>query len=698
MPHGGTHQDNAVVDGSVTRSVETNGSRRDGPQLAQQFLPENGDVIPRRKNKLFSVCLFILVVEMCERLCYYTVQGSQRNFLEIVGPERENHTRGMTAASAISISSCWSMLSYVSCLAGGYIADNRLGRYWTIFWFVQLYILGVVMIAVAAFPSVLSTDISLPLYLLGALVLVSIGTGAIKPNVMNFGADQFDASDPVEQQQQKSFFSYFYLTINIGVVGAFGYVTNLATSESTEADPGDGYFKSYTISAAAMTVAFVVYAAGTPLYTAKGRAVRIPMASVIMRQLWSSAKRSCVAAGSVLGWIIMPLAMVVVLSGSLLTSFPEISKDVMWAGMGLTVLSCGLLIAAHLKNDYIAPLSGTDVAPGLITSAEIRQAMACIPIIVCVNVGFNIPYNAMNNAYPVQACQMDTRVFGNQLNGSFFTLGDAFAIIVFVPILENAVYPALTRLRGGRPVTRWAKYTTGFMFGIAANVAAIVIERKRRDMSTGDNPDFVPCPEDLLGTNSCKGSWLLSKCSPNASIPMTAMSSFWTLIPMTLTGIGEILINPVIYQFVFEAAPRRLRSIVQALNLVAAGAVSNAITAALSPLVPENLNDGNIDWYFYANIISAAVMLVVYWFVAAYGEADSEATSSAPAGVVASMVASEQRGASLLGSQYGGPGQVPQWAQTPSLTSSGREGALLAPRGGSFPQRPQATSDQQPML
>merc|ERR550537_599065 len=98
------------------------------------------------------------------------------------------------------------------------------------------------------------------------------------------------------------------------------------------------------------------------------------------------------------------------------------------------------------------------------------------------------------------------------------------------------------------------------------------------------------------------------------------MSAFWTLVPMTLTGIGEILVNPVVYQFVFEEAPSRLRSIVQALNLVAAGAVSNAITAALSPLVPDDLNTGNIDVYFYANILLAAIMLVSYWFVAAYGE------------------------------------------------------------------------------
>ncbi|CAJ1445560.1 unnamed protein product [Effrenium voratum] len=93
---------------------------------------------------------------------------------------------------------------------------------------------------------------------------------------------------------------------------------------------------------------------------------------------------------------------------------------------------------------------------------------------------------------------------------------------------------------------------------------------------------------------------------------MTNMSAFWTAIPMFLTGAGEILVNPVVYQYVFEEAPAPLRSMLQALNLVAAGSISNAITAALSPLVPENLNDGHLVYFFYANCILAVLALLVF--------------------------------------------------------------------------------------
>merc|ERR1712217_985636 len=98
---------------------------------------------------------------------------------------------------------------------------------------------------------------------------------------------------------------------------------------------------------------------------------------------------------------------------------------------------------------------------------------------------------------------------------------------------------------------------------------------------------------------------------------MTDMSSFWTFIPMLLTGMGEILVNPGGYSYVFEAAPKRLVSVVQALNLVAAGAISNAITASFSPLVPEDFNVGNLNHYFCANMAIVLTMLLVYFrFVA----------------------------------------------------------------------------------
>lgn len=52
--------------------------------------------------------------------------------------------------------------------------------------------------------------------LVGALAVIALGTGGIKPNVSAFGADQFDEKDPQDKREKESFFNWFYLAINIG--------------------------------------------------------------------------------------------------------------------------------------------------------------------------------------------------------------------------------------------------------------------------------------------------------------------------------------------------------------------------------------------------------------------------------------------------------------------------------------------------
>jgi len=352
------------------------------------------------------------------------------------------------------------------------------------------------------------------------------------------------------------------------------------------------------------------------------------MLSKIRNYLAYTAKQNMKGKLSVLGWVLLPIYMIVTVVGALLTAMPDLAGILLWVAMGLASVSCVLLIVVHISNDFITELPGSvHLTLDTVTLEDVKAAMACMPEIFAINVGFNIPYNAMNNAFPAQACQMDSRIGGIQLNGSFFSLGDALAIIVLVPIIEQFIYPFLTKCRGGVPVSRWAKYTAGFALAIIANGIGVIIEQTRRDMSEGPDPSFVACPKDFLNVlgkcTTCTGTdppdckrYLLSQCSPDASLPMTDMSAFWTFLPMFLIGAGEILVNPVIYQYVFDEAPPKLRSMVQAMNLIAQGAISNVFTAALGPLIPTNFNEGFLVYYFYVNIGLAIILLVAYWLVA----------------------------------------------------------------------------------
>lgn len=572
------------------------------------------------KNKLWTVCIFILAVEMCERLCYYTIGGTQRYFLMDV-------PHGYNSGSAAAVNASFAMLAYLSCFLGGNLADNRLGRYKTIMVFGIVYFIGTVLVAVSA------KMLSIPLYLVGCMVFVAVGTGAIKPNVMNFGASQYDADDPEEEQQQKAFFSYFYLMINVGSAVAYVYLVNLATgtitydNEGQVISLGNGFFLAFTIAAVSMGLAILFFVLGSCRYKKEPRVVHKPLLRIVCRYLVNSW-RCPQGILSLLGWLLMPVYFTVNLVGSIMSS--DMISNISFL---LTLISSLMLVLGHLRNNWIKELPTPDPEAG-ISLSEVKKALAMVPQILLVNIGFNICYNAMNGAYPAQACQMDLRIGGNtQLNGSFTNLGDCVAIIIGVPLFESAIYPAIAKWKGRQP-SRKSKFVAGFFFAILANIVACVIEYVRATKG------FVP------------GNAGLSKCAPSGlDIHMSDMSCWWAFVPMMLTGFGEILVNPVIYQFAFERSPPQLMSFVQALNLVSQGAISNALTGPLTAkLLPDNLNyfsdsklagkgpSGNVTYLFYTNAAIGVVCLVLYLIVSKVDDVPDE--GSEPRQVHESLVRS----------------------------------------------------------
>merc|ERR1719482_1167628 len=72
----------------------------------------------RTFNGLPVVCLSILVVELCERLAFYTFTGTQEFFLEHVGYTL-SQAGGLNAAMS-TLCMCWALLA-------GWVADVGLG-------------------------------------------------------------------------------------------------------------------------------------------------------------------------------------------------------------------------------------------------------------------------------------------------------------------------------------------------------------------------------------------------------------------------------------------------------------------------------------------------------------------------------------------------------------------------------------------
>merc|ERR1719498_654314 len=121
--------------------------------------------------------------------------------------------------------------------------------------------------------------------------------------------------------------------------------------------PGSGYFKAFMIAAGAMTIAILAFVIGTPKYTAKGGVVRTPMLSVMRSHLAEAARQTTKGKIAALGWCLIPISMVVVLLGSILGSASkEVSNEMTYVAMGLTVTCVFILVVVHVFNNWLPRL------------------------------------------------------------------------------------------------------------------------------------------------------------------------------------------------------------------------------------------------------------------------------------------------------------------------------------------------------
>lgn len=91
-----------------------------------------------------------------------------------------------------------------------------------------------------------------------SVYLIALGNGGYQPNIATFGADQFDGEDPKEGHSKVSFFSYFYLALNLG---------SLFSNTVLDYFEDEGLWTlGFWASAGSASIALVLFLIGTPRY------------------------------------------------------------------------------------------------------------------------------------------------------------------------------------------------------------------------------------------------------------------------------------------------------------------------------------------------------------------------------------------------------------------------------------------------
>ena len=157
------------------------------------------------------------------------------------------HRLGFAEEDASAAMHAFIAACYLLPLAGGWVADNLLGKYWTIVGFSIPYILGHVILGVETVP-----------FLVTALSLLAMGAGVIKPNISTLMGLTYDQQRPGQEKLRSDSFAMFYGAINVGAA--------ISSFAMPWIRSRYGYQLAFLFPAGLMVISFFIFAMGKRHY------------------------------------------------------------------------------------------------------------------------------------------------------------------------------------------------------------------------------------------------------------------------------------------------------------------------------------------------------------------------------------------------------------------------------------------------
>ncbi|KAH7656141.1 Proton-dependent oligopeptide transporter family protein [Dioscorea alata] len=541
----------------------------------------HGNPVLKHRTGNWRACPFILGNECCERLAYYGISTNLVTYLT-----KKLHQGNVAAARNVTT---WQGTCYLTPLIGAVLADAYWGRYWTIAVFSTIYFVGMGTLTLSASVPAFkpsgcvasvcpeATAVQYTIFFLG-LYLIALGTGGIKPCVSSFGADQFDDTDVNERIKKGSFFNWFYFSINIGAL--------ISSSLLVWVQDNCGWGLGFGIPTLFMGLAIGSFFCGTPLYR-------------FQKPGGSPLTRMCqVVVASVRKWSVpVPLDSSVLYE--LETSAIEGSRKIEHSD--------------ELKFlDKAATLSDSDVKTQSFTNAwrlctvtqveELKILVRMFPIWAS-GILFSAVYAQISTMFVEQGMVMDTSIGSFTIPPASLSTFDVVSVIVWVPIYDRIIVPIARKFTGKeRGFSELQRMGIGLFISILSMIAAAVVEIWRLQIARAEG--------------------LVDK---KVAVPI---SIFWQIPQYFLVGAAEIFTFIGQLEFFYDQSPDAMRSLCSALSLLTT-ALGNYLSAFILTVVtaittkggsvgwiPDNLNEGHLDYFFWLLGGLSFLNLLVYVYCA----------------------------------------------------------------------------------
>ncbi|CAL4907443.1 unnamed protein product [Urochloa decumbens] len=557
----------------------------------------------------WKACAFLVGYESFERMAFYGVAANLVVYLT-------TQLREATVPSVRNVNN-WTGAVWMTPIAGAYIADTFLGRYWTFTISSLIYLAGMVLITLAVslkslHPHCTPDGGCAPAtrqqvaFFYGALYTMAIGAGGTKPNISTFGADQFDDLDPRERAVKASFFNWWMFSSFTG--GLVAVLVLVFVQENV------GWGAGYTIPTAGLALSLILFYVGTPFYRHKpvhrgAAAGPARLIGRVLRAALANRRRHVPEMDAAAG-------------GEL-----HEHETAWYAAAGKRQLHRTTAFR-FLDRAALRPLAAeneedTGRQPCSCTVTEVEEVKLIFGMIV-VWLTTLVPctiWAQVNTLFVKQGTTLDRTVGGLRIPaaslGSFITV----SMLLSIPLYDRVLVPLARRHTGDpRGITLLQRLGTGCAIQVLVVACAYGVEARRMRVIARE------------------------RSSVRGEMTTVPMSIFWMLPQYVLMGVGDVFSSVGILEFFYDQSPDEMRSLGTTFFTSGLG-VGNFLNSLLVTLVDrvtsrgggkswigDNLNDSHLDYYYVFLLVLSVLNTAAFVWVATRYQYKREFLEVEPAG------------------------------------------------------------------
>ncbi|KAG2671340.1 hypothetical protein I3760_14G130600 [Carya illinoinensis] len=492
---------------------------------------------------------------------------------------------GEESANAANSVSKWTGTVYLFSLFGAFLSDSYWGRYLTCAVFQIILVAGLGLLSLTSWLFMIkpsgcgdgkldcmpTSSIGIATFYL-SIYLVAFGYGGHQPALATFGADQFDGENPKEKGSKAAFFGYFYFALNAGSLFSN---TILVYYEDT-----GRWTLGFLASLGSAIIALLSFLIGTPGYRhAKPCGNPLPRVA----QVFVAAAKK---------WNMVPA-----------------NPDDLYEVEGKDSAIKGSRKIIHSNEfeflDKAATIRKTDLdgpkSPWrLCTVTQVEEAkcvLKMLPIWLCTII-YSVIFTQMASLFVEQGDEMNTKIGSFHLPAASMSAFDICSVLICTGIYSQVLVPLAGKLSGNpKGLTELQRMGIGLIIGMFSMLAAGATEILRLKHAMPDQ----------------KGS---------------SLSILWQIPQYVLVGASEVFMYVGQLEFFNGQAPDGIKSFGSSLCM-ASISLGNYVSSMLVNMVmgitargnnpgwiPDNLNTGHIDRFFFLIAVLTAFDFLIYLFCA----------------------------------------------------------------------------------